>query len=396
MVPQDFFRWVLIMAKEKPVDVYIFGAGASRAELQQMPLMNDFFAVLAKHASYGENDLWRCLTLLDCLRLFKNRHIECENLAAQIWLLRGQRRPSLLLAKKVAEYLNAFRKRMEDPLLSENLEEVFERAITAPVTYKQSPRHRILAAINRLFGILIDEKGATFPVFSDFVKKTLRKRGRRAVFISFNYDLILDRTLFALSGWSPEKGYGYRFKDLAPVVDSARRPLSPAGKKAGDILLLKPHGSLSWRYEINLGHDSARTYLSVDRTGAPAQGKYYAKDNEKYWKRFCILVVPPISAKSFSHPVLYETRRQVKHALQVAQTVTIIGWSLPETDIDMRNMIQRIFDDIDLRDEQLQKLRVVDFQREKKHFFRLQSLFMAKENSVYNKGFGHFVSNVLK
>ena len=80
------------MAKDKPIDVYIFGAGASRAELPQMPLMNDFFAVLAEQANYSENDLWRCLSLLDYLRLFKNRHIECENLAAKIWLLKGQRK----------------------------------------------------------------------------------------------------------------------------------------------------------------------------------------------------------------------------------------------------------------------------------------------------------------
>lgn len=376
------------MTKEKPVDVYIFGAGASHAELPKMPLMNDFFAVVAKHASYAEDDLWRCLTLLDYLRLFKHRQNECENLAAQIWLLRGQRKISILLPKKVTEYLEAFKKRMKDPAFSENLEEVFERAVVAPITYKQSSRHRILAAINRLFEILINEKGAAFPVFAGFVKNILQKKGRRPVFISFNYDLILDRTLFALSGWTPEEGHGYKFDNVV-FVNSVRSALRP--KEKDDILLLKPHGSLSWRYEKNLGHDSSRTYLTVDRVGAPTQDKYYTEQNGKDWKRFHILVVPPISAKSFSHPVLYETRKLVKQSLRSAKTITIIGWSLPETDADMKNMIQRIFDDVDLRAQQLHVLTIVDYEKEKKHFLRLQALFMAKHNTVYNKGFKSFV-----
>lgn len=383
------------MEKDKPVDIYILGAGASHAELSQMPLMNDFFKILAKHASYAENDLWRCLTLLDCLRLFKKRHPECENLAAQVWLLRLQRKKSPLLQKKVIEYLEVFKKRMECHELSENLEDVFERAIVAPITYRQNPRHRLLAAINRLFKILISDKDASFPIFSEFIKKILAKKGRQPVFVSFNYDLILDRVLYDLSGWKPETGYGYKFENIAPVT-SSQQPILRNKKGGEDILLLKPHGSLSWRYEINLGFDSSRKYLTIDETGAPAQEKYYAVDSKKYWKRFCILVVPPISAKSFSDPVLYTTRQRLKQSLQVATTVTIIGWSLPETDIDMKNMIQRIFDDIDLRAQQLQELNIVDYKQEKKHFLRLQSLFMAKNNRVYNKGFGDFVSNSLK
>jgi len=383
------------MKKEKPVDVYIFGAGASHAELSQMPLMNDFFKILAKYSSYAETDLWRCLTLLDCLRLFKNRHSECENLAAQIWLLRGQRKISSLLAKKVTEYLDAFRRRMENPIFAENLEEVFDRAVVAPIIYKQHPRHRLLAAINRLFELLINDGDKSFPVFSGFIKRTLAKKGRRAVFISFNYDLILDRALFNLSDWGPKRGYGYEFEKVVPV-DSNQSAVRQTKEEGGDTLLLKPHGSLSWRYEINLGHDSSRKYLTVDKSGAPAQEKYYAIDHEKYWKRFCVLVVPPISAKSFSHPVLYETRKLVKQSLRIAKTITIIGWSLPETDVDMKNMIQRIFDDIDLRTQQLQELKIVDYKQEKRHFFRLQSLFMAKNNPVYNKGFEHFVFNSLK
>ena len=80
-------------------------------------------------------------------------------------------------------------------------------------------------------------------------------------------------------------------------------------------------------------------------------------------------MVPPISAKSFSHPVLYETRKLVKQSLRIAQTITIIGWSLPETDVDMKNMIQRIFDDIDVRTQQLRELKIVDYKQDKRHFF---------------------------
>lgn len=383
------------MAKDKPVDVYIFGAGASRAELPQMPLMNDFFAVLAKQANYAENDLWRCLSLLDYLRLFKNRHLECENLAAQIWLLRGQKKISTLLRKKVDEYLKIFRQRMKDPLFLENLEEVFERAVVAPITYKQSSRHRLLAAINRLFEILISKKGESSPVFSEFIKKVLKKKGRRPVFISFNYDLILDRALFYLSNWDPKDGYGYKFEDIVKVA-LTKRPSALKERQESDLLLLKPHGSLSWRYETNLGHDSSRKSLTVDEKGAPIQEKYYTKHYEKHWKRFSILVVPPISAKSFSHPILFETRKLVKQSLQLARKVIIIGWSLPETDVDMKNMIQRIFDDIDLRTQQLQKLTMVDYNKDKKHFLRLQSLFMAKKNTVHNKGFEYFALNSFK
>ena len=131
--------------------------------------------------------------------------------------------------------------------------------------------------------------------------------------------------------------------------------------------------------------------MTVDGKGAPAQEKYYFKHEKKYWKRFSILVVPPISAKSFSHPVLYETRNLVKKYLQQASTVTIIGWSLPETDIDMKNMVQRIYDDLESRSEQLEKLTIVDKGKKKEHFLRLQALFMAKRNVKFNNGFEKWV-----
>ncbi len=380
------------MIKEKPIDVYIFGAGASHAELPGMPVMDTFFTTLVEHADYGERDLWRCLTLLDYLRLFKSRHPECENLAAQIWLLR-ERKTETLLKKKVSEYLQVFKKRIDESSFAENLEDVFDRAVIAPITYGQSPRHRMLAAINRLFEMLTNEKGPTFPIFSGFVKKILQKKNRRSVFISFNYDLILDRTLFKMSSWKPDQGYGYKFRNTF-TVNSTHKTSKIKSAEESDILLLKPHGSLSWRYEKNLGFDSGKTYLTVDNSGAPSQDKYYPDKTNQKWKDYHVLVVPPVPSKSYSHLVLYETRKLVKESLRNADTITIIGWSLPETDVDMKNMIQRIFDDVDNRHKQLQLLRIVDIVKAKSYYLRLQSLFMAKRNPICDTGFKDYVANL--
>lgn len=377
------------MASIDSLDVYILGAGASKAEMPSMPLMGDFFRVLANEAQYEHNEFWRCLTILDYLRLFRHRHPESENLAAQVWAF--SRRKSYEHKRKVLEYIKVSRKRFSDTAYNENLEEVFERAYIAPSVYGQSPRHRLLAAINQLFFVLSDGRNNASFVYRDFIKKVIKKRKRKCVMISFNYDLLLDQELYNLTSWSPLSGYGFNCQSTVTV--ETNNSTIPNEKLNGDnLLLLKPHGSLNWRYETNLGHDRTNIFLSIDKHGRPAYDKYYSPHHsEKYWKRFQLLVTPPISAKTFSHPILYGTRQRVKEVLCEAKTVTIIGWSLPDTDKDTRDMIQRIFDDVDQRQNQLERLNIVDLDSSSAHFNKFKSLFMAKENRVYNNGFKHFI-----
>lgn len=379
---------------KKPLDVYILGAGASKAEIDEMPVMGDFFKILAENVSFKQDELWRCLALLDYHRLFRNRHAESENLAAQIFELRASKKKNTVRIKnKVRKYLKVFLDRVNMPDFDENLEDVFDRALFAPNVYGQSPKHRLQASINNLFSVLEEENRPSKSIYKEFVKKILSRKNRCAVFISFNYDIMLDRALFNNSSWNPLEGYGYKFENTVIVQKSEKIQLKKA-LDANGAVLLKPHGSLCWRYETNLGYDTSKLFLTVDKNGSPVQEKYYAKHVSKNWKNFLVLVTPPVTSKIFSQPILYETRMAVKKALQKADTVNIIGWSLPETDQDMMNVIQRIYDNVDLRVGQLKKLSIVDFTDDKKHYARMQSLFMAKRNEIYDKGFRNYVEKM--
>jgi len=73
--------------------------------------------------------------------------------------------------------------------------------------------------------------------------KLVKQLSKGDTIISFNYDLIVDSSVWKNRNWSEVGGYGFPcFK----LLKDNKENLSEL-EKPSDILLLKPHGSLNWR-----------------------------------------------------------------------------------------------------------------------------------------------------
>ncbi len=145
-------------------------------------------------------------------------------------------------------------------------------------------------------------------------------RKERATVISFNWDLILDHGLFDGPVGPAMYGVG-------------------SSKKQGPYLL-KPHGSLNWYLGAQAQpikdtkkvkiHNGKGTSTEVWAFLPPRDVK---TSNQRLYTPF---IVPPTFNKDFSHPISTELWRRCADVLSVAERIVILGYSLPEADLQAK------------------------------------------------------------
>lgn len=134
----------------------------------------------------------------------------------------------------------------------------------------------------------------------------VRAMDAQDVFISFNYDCLLDEAMqLAKRRWRPDRGYGFNISlGLERWQDhDGRGPLPDPG-----IRLLKPHGSLNWGQDAELLDDPYRG----DRA---------------------LRIVPPLWQKDFSEEPYAAIWTEARRVLGSVKALIIVGYSLPETDV---------------------------------------------------------------
>jgi hypothetical protein len=157
------------------------------------------------------------------------------------------------------------------------------------------------------------------PVWlSSFAEKMLKPDD---TIVSFNWDLILDRLLFGDRLSAASYGFGPR--------------------KAGQIKLLKPHGSLNW-YEESQGR-RIKPDLRFELTTDPNDDTVFAFRrfrSPKSKASYMPLIIPPVYNKDFGLDVFQETWRNSVADLSVAKTVVFLGYSLPDADLHARFILR--------------------------------------------------------
>lgn len=151
-------------------------------------------------------------------------------------------------------------------------------------------------------------------------KALLAMRAEQATVISFNWDLILDHGLFD---------------------DPINASMYGLGKsqKPGPRLL-KPHGSLNWYLGPQAEPIKDTRKIKIHAGKRPSDDLWaflpprgVKTSAERLYTPF---IVAPTYIKDFSHPVSTELWRQCAEALSTAEKVTILGYSLPEADLQAR------------------------------------------------------------
>lgn len=143
--------------------------------------------------------------------------------------------------------------------------------------------------------------------------------------ISFNYDcLIDDALLYFCNLWYPHTGYGISFNkiegDFPPYKTQPRE---------SEVLLLKPHGSVTFRRKnkkiMLLGLVNGIQPLTMSFSGG--------------WKPF---IVSPSSLKKTHTKYLEKILRQAKIEIKNAHHLVVIGYSFPINDKHVAKILKTV------------------------------------------------------
>lgn len=419
--------------------VYFAGAGLTKSlekSGKPIPLMYDFVRVMADYVRHeGEDIILTTLAELENAGAFQATSPEAQRLAKSVV---GQNRDTR------QETRDAFRRAFCDRP-SESIEDLLLRALELATGMPESDGEAALRkssaasaagrfgyAINRLFAYWIGwevdccplerflrSQFASFPLDVD--------RGNYHTFISFNYDLILDRTVqriardrFEHECWVPSTGYGFPiefFVDEEPVPAQNGFQSYPHGRQYPpmpciNVEILKPHGSLNWlvphkdhkvvEYGVALNDGPVFTPLTQNG-GVDYWRSYNSCDNLVYERanapncpgeHIGICVLPPMPpAKQPVLGFLKSTRCKEEAAVRDADDFYILGWSMPKTDRDQLELIKGA---IAARKRPIERVVVVNWGESPEYFSYVQETFGVAESNLekHNVGFRDFAERL--
>jgi len=208
-------------------------------------------------------------------------------------------------------------------------------------------RWRLVAAIGRILKAAFHDIQS--PIAPAFAAKL---SGTPATIISTNYDLVMDNALFVAS--RPNLNYGFSVRarvrrgavpGLPTRAEEARYfvacPEDPL-IRTGQIPLLKLHGSLNWLYcprcdELDV---FPGVKVAVEILDSPATGRCAMLHCTG---RYEPILVGPSLEQRYSNRILQETWARAEASLTHAETLTIVGYSMPSADYLIRAMLTRQF-----------------------------------------------------
>jgi hypothetical protein len=153
------------------------------------------------------------------------------------------------------------------------------------------------------------------------------------VTISFNYDSLVERSLIELNKWNPSDGYGFEveFRKGIPPSDA---PTAPQAKS--EVTVLKLHGSVGWYLNNNQVFIDHRFLESLGVTGIEDCNE---PKTVPYGDSPPSLIEPSFIKTIDKAPAYRQVWRRAREALEKADVIYIIGYSLPDADILARNLL---------------------------------------------------------
>jgi len=156
--------------------------------------------------------------------------------------------------------------------------------------------------------------------------------GKKSRVITFNYDTLIERAAVT-SSKHLERIYPIRLTDV--------RRASTFGAGPGESFhLLKLHGSVNWYYSGAPSYQGEVLYLAVVEGWGAAVGGNEAESLLAARDKLP-LIVPPTTEKVsyFQHESIRQVWFQASQAIQAAERVHMVGYSLPETDLGVRFLL---------------------------------------------------------
>ena len=380
--------------------IYFVGAGLSKA-LQRdintpIPLLTDFVKVGAHYAAIDESNV-ALLTLTGLVRLGRFRWKSEEALRLARAFDPNARDPQL-----VAKFVDVLRRRpaesVEDLLARENRGATLAEAaiFDAPIRFRY--------AISRIFSLIA--WNVRLELLAAFLGERLAAGGSHT-FISFNYDLFLDRAMSeTLPDWSWHCGYGFDvpFAITSDPTDHGVEAEVPGRHSCqSTVRLLKPHGSLNWLLPADqrsaaMPFCDGPTTVRVDQAGRPEYVSTLEMwprvvSPDEHWPGHDVGpgIIVPLRRKNATLAILKQVRQQEFNAVTQANEAFVLGWSMPSTDEDQRSLIRHA---CSLRGKPFERLVIVNLNQPAEYFEHVADTFLMEYSTaeIWNDGFQDYLA----
>lgn len=157
---------------------------------------------------------------------------------------------------------------------------------------------------------------------------------KNTVFISTNYDILIDNAITEMQNKGIDLDYGVEFRNFERKDDWPR----PSADKS--VFLFKPHGSLNWLYcptcnslEITPKEKGVATRLINDFLSASCNfcGSVYMP-----------MIVPPTFYKDLDNVFLSTIWNKAENILRKVKHIIFCGYSFPDADMHIKYLLKRV------------------------------------------------------
>ena len=179
-------------------------------------------------------------------------------------------------------------------------------------------------------------RGLTHNYYSDLLR-TIGSQSTPPTVISLNYDIIVDNSLVAISNALPDYG--------CDIATERYRTQAHWGT------LLKIHGSLNWSYcpscnRLDLGvAESGRTYKMLEELYQvnPLEDRYscHGFPCTQCGTHVEPILITPTQLKDYRNAHVSKVWALAEQALRRAERAIIVGYSLPDDDLDVIYLLKR-------------------------------------------------------
>lgn len=233
------------------------------------------------------------------------------------------------------------------PLLISFLDTAIDRNHALGANWKKEKLRQVRAALDYvIFAVLEhDLERLHNHYYRDLYEIIYAKEGELPTTISLNYDIIADN---AISAWNERCGNGvYPFPDY--MCDIATDNYN---NNKGEGKLLKLHGSLNWLYCPSCNRIDVGISKSGRRFAKVLDELYQEEELEGRLScagspcRSCEAEVQPVMIsptyfKDYRNPHISRVWYESDQALRKSERIIIIGYSLPEDDLDVLYLLKR-------------------------------------------------------
>jgi hypothetical protein len=177
-----------------------------------------------------------------------------------------------------------------------------------------------------------DNKTSSSPAWND-LRRLASYVQPGDVVITFNYDSTVERVLYALGKWSPSDGYGTDIAFQRNENDDTPITLPPS-----TVRVLHLHGAVGWYERPSTTVAPIGTEIALDPILLRGLGIHHVDASlvSRHQNERQIMLHPTFlkayGGEGHSHRIFSRIWKDALHALQRADKVTIIGYSLPNAD----------------------------------------------------------------